>query len=92
MLTAFGVNNLNTADKKERLLSDEVNSNNQAIGLNLSYRRKCRQLFADNLNAVFGLNVTVKLNDNLMENVGPQSLGGKNGTIQPNAGGNTGNS
>lgn len=92
MLTAFGVNNLNTADKKERLLSDEVNSNNQAIGLNLSYRRKCRQLFADNLNAVFGLNVTVRLNDNLMENVGPQSLGGKNGTIQPNTGGNIGNS
>lgn len=60
-LTAFGINNLNTADKKERLLSDEVNSNNEQIALNAAYRLDQRLHFCENFNAVFGTNVTCKL-------------------------------
>lgn len=55
--TAVGINNLNTADKKERLLTDEVNSNNDAIQQNIGYRLEMRKQFCRDLKAVFGLNV-----------------------------------
>ena len=63
-LTAFGINNLNTADKKERLLTDEVNSNNEQIQLNAAYRLDQRLHFCENFNAVFGTNISCKLKHN----------------------------
>lgn len=67
-LTAFGINNLNTADKKERLLSDEVNSNNEQIALNAAYRLDQRLHFCENFNAVFGTNVTCRIKHSYIEN------------------------
>lgn len=88
MLTAFGVNNLNTADKKERLITDEVNSNNNFIKLNSGYRLKCREVFCENLKAVFGIDAHVRLKT-FDEIVGPQSIGEKNGDYITNTGGDT---
>lgn len=51
--TAFGINNLNTADKKERLITDEVNSNDEQIALNAYARLDHRLHFIENLKAVF---------------------------------------
>lgn len=82
-LTALGINNLNTADKKERLLTDEINSNNQSIAYNIGYRLDFRKRFCSNLNSVFGMNAAVNLKHRVeAENVGPQSLGVKNGDAE----------
>ena len=67
-LTAFGINNLNTADKKERLLTDEVNSNNEQIALNAAYRLDQRLHFCENLNSVFGTNATCRIRHSYIEN------------------------
>lgn len=53
LYTAFGYNNLNTADKKERLLTDEINSNNQVIQDMVNARLDSRKEFCKNFNAVF---------------------------------------
>lgn len=66
-LTAFGINNLNTADKKERLLTDEVNSNNEQIALNAAYRLDQRLHFCENFNAVFGTNVSCRIRHSYTE-------------------------
>ena len=50
-----------STDKKERLISDEVNSANQFLMVNLSDMLKWRNEFVDGLNSVFGINVTVRL-------------------------------
>lgn len=60
-LTAFGINNLNTGDKKERLLTDEVNSNNEQIELNSAYRLDQRLHFCENFNSIFGTNISCRL-------------------------------
>lgn len=51
--TAFGINNLNTADKKERLITSEVDSNDEQIALNAYMRLDQRLHFIENLQAVF---------------------------------------
>ena len=59
LLTYLGVNNL-PVEKKERLLTGEVESNNQQLNENteimLDERRKC----AEKINAKYGLNITVE--------------------------------
>lgn len=82
-LTAFGINNLNTADKKERLLTDEVNSNNEQIALNAAYRLDQRLHFCENLNSVFGTNVTCRIRHSYIEN-DPDSI---TNTVSNNKGG-----
>ena len=56
--TFFGFNN--NFEKKERLLTDEVNSNNEFINCNIDSMFKKRQQFADLMNAKYGWNVQVK--------------------------------
>lgn len=63
--TAFGVDNLNTSDKKERLLGDEIHSNDQAVGMALDYRLQCRKKFCEDFNAVFGTNVSVEVRESM---------------------------
>lgn len=60
-LTALGINNINMADKKERLITDEVNSNNDFVELNLKYRLDARKHFAENFEAAFGIIVTPEI-------------------------------
>lgn len=64
MLTFLGINNANT-DKKERLITDEVNSNNELINYYLNCFYKPRKMACDELNKKYGLNVKVTLNQDL---------------------------
>lgn len=64
MLTFLGINNANT-DKKERLITDEVNSNNELINYYLSCFYKPRKMACDELNKKYGLNINVTLNQDI---------------------------
>lgn len=59
LLTFLGINNLPT-DKKERLITDEANSNNQLIESFFELQQEARQRAADKINEMYGLNVTVE--------------------------------
>ena len=58
LLTFLGINN--TLEKKERLLQDETNSNNQFIKMSSDIGFKQRQLACEMMNEMFNLNVTVR--------------------------------
>ena len=57
LLTFLGINN--TLEKKERLLVDETNSNNQFIKMASDIGFKQRQHACQQMNEMFGLNVQV---------------------------------
>lgn len=57
LLTFLGINN--TLEKKERLLVDETNSNNQFIKMASDIGFKQRQLACEQMNEMFGLSVRV---------------------------------
>lgn len=58
-LTEIGVNNANT-DKRERLNADEVNANNEEIELNVADWLENMKTGCKKVNAMFGLNLSVK--------------------------------
>lgn len=58
----MGIENLAQVDKRERLLVDEVNANNEATAVNMEYRLNERQKFCERINKAFGLSVSVKVN------------------------------
>jgi len=55
----LGINNANTT-KRERLISDEVNSNNQLLELSSDVFLESRKLACEEINKEWGLNVSVK--------------------------------
>lgn len=57
----FGINSNEQEDKKERLLVDEVNANNQMTVDSVDKRLVWRQRFADECNEVFGTSISVSL-------------------------------
>ena len=57
LLTFLGINN--TLEKKERLIVDETNSNNQFIKMASDIGCKQRKLACEQMNQMFGLNVKV---------------------------------
>ena len=59
LLTFLGINNSNT-DKKERLLVDEVNSNNDFILVNIDHMYDERKRAVEEINKKFNLNLTVE--------------------------------
>lgn len=59
LLTFLGVNNT-PVDKKERLITDEANANNQLIESFAQLQLEARQRACDAINTKFGLNITVK--------------------------------
>lgn len=61
----FGIDSAAQSDKRERLLVDEVNSNNQITAANLQKRLHMREDFCEAANKAFGLNISVKLNPEL---------------------------
>ena len=68
LLTFLGINN--TLEKKERLLVDETNSNNQFIKMASDIGFKQRQLACEQMNERFGLNVrVVETQDEMNEEV-----------------------
>lgn len=59
-LTFLGLNNANT-DKRERLITGEVEANNEHIEMSADVFLKARKKAAENINKLFGCNVTVEL-------------------------------
>lgn len=58
-MTFLGLNNANT-DKKERLISNEVDANNQLIQANSDVMLKARQKACEQINEMFGTNISVE--------------------------------
>ena len=68
LLTFLGINN--TLEKKERLIVDETNSNNQFIKMASDIGFKQRQLACEQMNDMFGLNIRViETQDEMKEEV-----------------------
>ena len=59
-LTYLGINNANT-DKRERLITDEANANNQFIESCSEMFLESRKRAVDDINKMFGTNITVEL-------------------------------
>ena len=65
-LTFLGIDNANT-DKKERLITNEVESNNELINYYLNCFYKTRKQACDMINEKYGLNIKIKLNKDVLE-------------------------
>lgn len=91
-LTYLGINNANT-DKKERLITDEVNSNNDLINFYLNCFYKTRKEACDMINEKYGLDIKIELNKEVLklinENKGDimnlESRGDMYGTLYNNS-------
>lgn len=59
VLTFLGINNANT-DKKERLITNEVDANNEYIQINLDLMYDMRKRFCDEVNTKFGIDIKVE--------------------------------
>ena len=59
VLTFLGINNANT-DKKERLITSEVNANNDYIQINLDLMFDMRKRFCDEVKEKFGIIINVE--------------------------------
>lgn len=59
VLTFLGINN-NNVNKRERLLEDEVNANNDYIQINLDLMYDMRVKFCEEVNEKFGTNISVE--------------------------------
>lgn len=59
VLTFLGINNANT-DKRERLITSEVEANNDYIQINLDLMLDMRKRFCVEVNAKFGINIKVE--------------------------------
>lgn len=67
LLTFLGLNNL-AVDKKERLITDEAESNNQLIGSFAQLQLEARERACEEINRVFRLNVSVKRREEATDN------------------------
>ena len=65
-LTYLGIDNANT-DKKERLITDEVESNNDLISYYLNCFYKTRKQACDLINERYGLNIKIELNKEITQ-------------------------
>ena len=77
LLTFLGINN-NNVDKKERLITDEVNANNELISIMLDLMFDLRQKFCDEVKEKFNLDIKVSKRE--VEKVGEihDNTGGDN--------------
>ena len=66
MLTFLGIDNANT-DKKERLITDEVKSNNEVINYYLNCFYKTRLKACLEINKKFGLDIKLRLNKEALD-------------------------
>ena len=65
-LTVLGIDNANT-DKKERLITNEVESNEELIKYYLNCYYKTRKKACDEINEKFGLNIDIELNKDVID-------------------------
>lgn len=90
-LTFLGIDNANT-DKKERLITDEVESNNELINYYLNCFYKTRKQACDMINKKYELDIKIKLNKDVLELLKEEDLifnldnegGEENGKIYSN--------
>lgn len=61
MREVFGLNSLPNQDKKERLITNEADANNQATQSNADIRLLARKEFIEHVNEAFGLDCSVRL-------------------------------
>lgn len=64
-LTLLGINNANI-DKKERLITNEVESNDDLINYYLNCFYKTRKKACDDINKMFNLNIEIELNKEMI--------------------------
>lgn len=60
LATFLGINNANT-DKRERLITDEVNANNDFVDYNVDHMLQFRQLACKQINDMFGTSMSCEL-------------------------------
>lgn len=65
-LTFLGINNANT-EKKERMITNEVDANNVHIDMSASCLLKAREKACDDINKLFGTNISVKMREDVKE-------------------------
>ena len=65
-LTVLGIDNANT-DKKERLITNEVESNEELIKYYLNCFYKTRKKACDEINEKFGLDIDIELNKEIID-------------------------
>ena len=87
-MTFLGINNANTS-KKERLVTSEVESNDQLINYYLNCFYKTRKKACDILNEKFGTNVEIVLNKEVVDLLAEttealEEEGGLNGKVHSN--------
>ena len=80
VMTFLGINNANT-DKRERLVDDEVQANNEQIQLSAYVMLKARQEACERINKMFNTNITVsirKFNTDEIQAIQKGTTGGNN--------------
>lgn len=65
-MTYLGIDNANT-DKKERLITDEVESNNELINYYLNCFYKTRKKACDEINERYNLDIEIELNKDVLD-------------------------
>lgn len=71
LLTTLGINNLEIS-KKERLVAAEADINEEEVGIHLLSFLEPRKQAAEKINEVFGLNITVDVNEALLTKEVPE--------------------
>lgn len=66
VLTYFGIENANT-EKRERLITDEITSNMGGVAISRNSRMNARKQACEEINRVFGLNVSVQFEGEIEE-------------------------
>lgn len=51
-------------EKRERLITDEINATDDMLRFNISDMLECRKVFCDEVNKIFGLSISVDINTN----------------------------
>ena len=67
-MTFLGINNANM-DKRERLVDDEVQANNEQIEMSVDVMLKSRELACKQINAMFRTNISVEVRQSQNENI-----------------------
>ena len=75
-MTFLGINNANQ-DKRERLVDDEVQANNEQIEVSFNTMLKARERACKQINKIFGTNISVKkrAKTNVLADIEPGSKG-----------------
>ncbi|CUU51225.1 hypothetical protein [Clostridium beijerinckii] len=72
LLNMFGINTVNT-QKRERLISDEANANNQMIEINVDVMLEERELAAKAINEKYGTNIKVSIRHNMNDTLNKEN-------------------